>query len=162
MQFQRRVTINLLPQERPAGQMVIQSSSSGKTCQLFIVSKVLTIQCGEQKYTAPDASNIFSAGDETDLWIDVDRGSGSNTPPTWELRLVGRRGRHRIHLLAPDTHLQPPFTLRWGMTQNIQYSFNCMTGEGFCSLSREMFTVEISRSYCLHRLTTEIICLRKV
>lgn len=129
MQFQRRVTISLLPQnERLAGQMVIQSSSSGKTCELFILPKVLTIQCGKQKYEAPDASNIFSAEDVTDLWIDVDQGSGNNTPSTWELRLVGRRGGHRVHFLAPDTHLQPPFTLRWGMTQNIQYAFNCITG----------------------------------
>lgn len=139
MQFQRRVTISLLPQdEKPAGKMIIQSSSSGKTCEVFIIQNVLIIQCGKQKYEAPDVSNIFSAGDVTDLWIDVDRGSGNNTPSTWELRLVVRRGQHRVHLLAPDTHLQPPFTLRWGMYQKIQYSFNCMTGEGFCSLSLEM------------------------
>lgn len=140
MQFHRRVTISLLPQdEKLVGQMVIQSSSSGEKCEIFIMSEVLTIQCGKQKYEAPDGSDIFSAGDVTDLWIDVDRGSKNNTPSsTWELRLVGRRGRHRVHLLAPDTRLEPPFTLRWGMNQYISYFFNCMTGEGFCSLSFEM------------------------
>lgn len=132
MQFQRRISVGVMPQALPfMANLFLQSSTTGKTCNLFFMQGSVTPVCNGK--VAQDQPNwpheILSEGDTTELWMEVARRSGGASPPAWDLRMVGRQGNHRAHMLVPDTGLQPPVNLWWNSTNNIQYYFNCITGE---------------------------------
>lgn len=131
--------MSLVPlNEKVAVTIVIKSSVPGKECTIIFISEALSIQCEKGRHTLRGISNMFGAGEVTDLWLEMAPGLRNNTPSTWDLRLVGRKGRHRVHLLEKDTKLQPPFTLTWVMNMHMQYYFNCITGETLCFMYREV------------------------
>lgn len=162
MQFQRRVSIGLVPQTNSlTGQVILRSSESEDFCNLYLFSSSITVHCSRSKtFQKVDNSDLFHAGDVTDLWLGVDGDSGDNTPSDRDLRVVLRRGRHTAHLLLPDTQLQPPVTLSWGEVLNIQYYFNCITGEALVLFPRtETFITTFANFYDFYCLTTKVFLI---
>lgn len=162
MQFQRRVSIGLVPQTNSlTGQVILRSSETEETCNLFLFSASITVKCGSKMFQKVDNSDLFHTGDVTDLWLGVDGGSGDTTPSAWDLRVVLRRGRHTVHLLVPHTQLQPPVTLSWGeVLKDIQYYFNCITGEALVlSLRTETFITTFANFYDFYCLTTKVFMI---
>lgn len=136
-EFERRVSMGVLPQTNMmAGKLLLTSSDTRHNCNIQFLAEVIVASCTDGDSVIRNSGThkwpfIFSQGDMTELWLQVGDDEVEDDPlitPSTDLLLVGRRGKHRGHLLFPSSGLQPPVRLRWKALQNMKYYFNCITG----------------------------------
>ncbi|XP_045132024.1 uncharacterized protein LOC123516580 [Portunus trituberculatus] len=125
MQFQRRISVAIMPQEPIfTAELILQSTKTNRKCQFFLMAGFIMLACGEGNAVR---ENIESS-DITELWMEVARETDDSASTAWDLKVMVRQGKHRTYILRHETGLQPPINMSVKSDQSIQYYFNCVTG----------------------------------
>lgn len=125
MQFQRRISVAVMPQKRRSvTRLILQSTTTSSTCQLFFMAGSITPVCDQ--INAP--SKNLEESDITELWMEVAGKTDDPVSAVWDLKVMARQGKHRTHILLSDTGLQPPVNMWVKSNHSIHYYFNCVTG----------------------------------
>ncbi|XP_053638198.2 uncharacterized protein [Cherax quadricarinatus] len=136
-ELQQQVLTAVTPQSQMfSATLNLSSANSSHICTIHFISPLVLTSCtdGDTTKNSPKHKwpvEVFRQDDTTELWLQIT--DSEDAIPSSDLVLVGRRGKHRGHLVFPNSGLTPPVRMQWKPIQEMEYYFNCITG---CVLSK--------------------------